>query len=423
MPGIDRRSLALAGVVAALTLISFLLRVPCLAPDASGLALAVPGCHGDLEEMWLNRGLAAGNLPYLQPFVHPQTGQLVTVEYPVLTGLLMWLLSRVGTFAGFLALSTLVMGVAAVGVTLILYRWTRRRAWLWAAAPALVHYLAYNYDALPALAVVVALGLVLGRDPTTVRGLRYLGAAAILGIGGGLKLYPLVFLLPLALWLLFGRPGAGQLPLRARLGRALAAGTVGTAVFVAVNLPILLANPQGWWLPFSFQASRPIDASTLSIWFFASSFWPSVGQAQWMLAAGVATAAGIAVAAAAGWLIGRRQGGYPLLGTCISVLAAYLLFNKVFSPQYILWLLPLLVLVGLRARLVVVYLVIDVVMFWALGVEGWTLQYDLRDTTNALVALVLSAAVVRMAYVFRVAIVSASLPDPVVDATSAGQPV
>jgi uncharacterized membrane protein len=352
--------------------------------------------------MWESRGLAAGNVPYLQPFIDPDTGQLVTVEYPVLTGMLMWLVSRAGSLPAFIALSTVLMGIAAMAIALILNRWAGRRAWLWAAAPALVHYLTYNYDALPALTVVAALALLLAHDPVGVGRSRYLGAAAILGIGGGLKLYPLLFVLPLALWLLFGRPGAVQPELRVRLGRALAAVGVAVGVFVAVNLPFAIANPQGWWLPFTFQAGRPIDATTLSIWYFAGAAWPSVSQAQWVLLSSAATAVGIAAAAGAGWLVGQRRGAYPLLGTCITVLIAYLLLNKVFSPQYILWLLPLLVLVRLPARLVVPYLAIDVVMIWTLGFILYTRESGMIDAMTTLVSVLLLTVALRIGYLVGV---------------------
>ncbi|HSK33438.1 MAG TPA: hypothetical protein VK903_08140 [Propionicimonas sp.] len=400
---IDRRQLGLLAVVGILTGLSLLLRVPCFAWEPTGLALAVPGCHGDLAIMWESRGLAAGNIPYLQPFVDPLTGQLVTVEYPVLTGMLMWLVSRAGSLPAFVAWSAVLMGTAAMAIALILGRLSGRRAWLWAAAPALVHYLAYGYDALAVLTVVAALAMVVGDDAVGVRARSYLGAAAVLGIGGGLKFYPLLFVLPLALWLLFGRPGPLQPELRLRLGRALAVIGVTTGVFVAVNLPFALTNPQGWWLPFSFQAGRPIDVTTLSIWYFAGTFWPAVSQSQWMLLSTVATAVGIGAAAGAGWLVGQRRGAYPLLGSCVTVLIAYVLLNKVFSPQFILWLLPLLVLVRLPARLIVFYLALDVAMFWALGFTPYLRERGLVDAMPTAVGVLLLTVLLRAGLLVRVA--------------------
>ncbi|CAL8968714.1 hypothetical protein PROP_00358 [Propionicimonas sp. T2.31MG-18] len=45
---------------------------------------------------------SAGWCP-LQPFLGPATGRLVTVEYPVLTRMLMWVFSLPGSFEVFVA--------------------------------------------------------------------------------------------------------------------------------------------------------------------------------------------------------------------------------------------------------------------------------------------------------------------------------
>lgn len=182
---------------------------------------------------------------------------------------------------------------------------------------------------------------------------------------------------------------------------------VASGVFVAVNLTFAVANPQGWWLPFTFQAGRPIDATTLSIWYFAGGAWPAVSQSQWVLLSSVATAIGIAAAAGIGWLIARRQGVYPLVGTCVTVLIAYLLLDKVFSPQYILWLLPLLVLVSLPARLVVPYLAIDVVMIWTLGFILYTRESGIVDAMTILVSVLLLTVALRIGCVVGIAVSSA----------------
>jgi hypothetical protein len=385
----DAQSLALVAVVAVLGLLSFLMRVPCLAPRPTGLALALTGCHGDLQVMWFERGLAAGYVPYLQPYSDPVTGRPVTVEYPVITGVLMWVLSRVGSYPGFVALSTAVMALAAVTVALLLRRWCGRRAWLWAAAPALVHYLSYNYDALPALASLAALGLLRTQEPLSVPRWRVLTAAAVLGIGGALKLYPLLLVLPLVLWLLHGRPGPSQDAVPVRVRRAVAAGAAAAGVFAVVNLPFALGNPQGWWLPFSFQAGRPIDWPTLSVWYLPTQWWPTVGQPVWLALSSAATAAGIAAAATAGWLAARRRGTYPLLSACLTVLTAYVLLNKV--------------LAGVRARYVVGYLVLDVAMFWTLGLHGYADGMKLPQA-DALVVAMLAWMLVRFGYLAWVAV-------------------
>jgi len=387
----------LVAVVALLTAASFALRAPCLGPGPAGWAALVPGCRGDLALMWDERGLAAGLVPYVQPFVDPATGRLVTVEYPVLTGMLMWVLALPGSFAVFVALSTALMGVAAAWIAVILDRLAGPAAWFWAASPVLVHYLSYNYDALPALTTVLALGLLAGRSPVEVGAGRVLGAAAILGFGGALKLYPLLFLLPLALWLLFGRPGPAQLPWRRRVARALGAAGAGAGVFVVINLPVLVANPAGWLLPYTFQATRPIDATTLSVWYVAGQIFPAVPPSAWTAASTLATGLGLLAVGALFWASARRRGSFPLLGSAVAVLAVYLALNKVFSPQYALWVLPLLVLAGFGPRPLVTFQAIDAVLFWSLGatVLATSGRPDLAAAAAAVLAL---AAAARFGY-------------------------
>ena len=214
-----------------------------------------------------------------------------------------------------------------------------------------------NYDAFVSLFAVAALVLLVGRHPDTISRHRIFAAAALLGLGGAAKLYPLLFLLPMMLWILFGNP-------RARL--ALAAQAIGVAIvsFVLVNAPVFAANPAGWLAPYQFQSTRPIGVDTLSIWAVLTEL-----PAAWanLLSAGVTAIALIAVAMWS-WRRGRRLGDYPLLATSLVVLTAYLLANKVYSPQYALWLLPVLVLAEVSISMVITYLVVDTALFWSLQV-------------------------------------------------------
>lgn len=316
-----------------------------------GCAVADGWCPTDLKVMWWERGLAAG----LPPYQTPVPGSM-GLEYPVLTGELMWLLALPSsTLSGFVWLSTIVLGLCAVAITALLYPVAGRHTWLWAAAPSLVWYVSYNYDALVSLFAVAALVLLSGRYPDTIARHRIFAAAGLLGAGGAAKLYPLLFLLPMLLWILFGDP-------RARLGLAAQALGVTLGTFVLINLPVFLANPAGWLAPYLFQASRPIRVDTLSIWVVLSEL-PS----GWVnAAAAVATAIALIAVSVWSWRRGRQLGDYPLLPASLLILIAYLLANKVYSPQYLLWLLPLLVLAGIGASSVIGYLVLDAALFWAL---------------------------------------------------------
>jgi hypothetical protein len=187
--------------------------------------------------------------------------------------------------------------------------------------------------------------------------------------------------------LLFGRPGTGQTPLGTRVRRGAEAAGVAIALLVAVNLPVYLANPEGWLAPLAYQASRVITQDTMSIWYILNT-WVGLPQASLMTLATLATGVGLASVLAIGWRLAHRVGEYPLLGTSLGLLVAYLLLNKVFSQQYTIWVLPLLVFLGFRLWATVAVAVIDVALYgsWHLlvlaSVTGHMTSYRLWRVVN-----------------------------------------
>ena len=82
-----------------------------------------------------------------------------------------------------------------------------------------------------------------------------------------------------------------------------------------------------------------------------------------------------------GWLRYRTDRVYPWLPVCAAMSGRYLLFNKVHSPQFVLWLLPFFVLLRIRAGWILAYFVADA----AIGIGFFRWQYlinsRLPDTT------------------------------------------
>jgi uncharacterized membrane protein len=183
---------------------------------------------------------------------------------------------------------------------------------------------------------------------------RHKLAGVLIGLGTAAKLYPVLLLLPLL-----------ALCLRAgKVRQWWAAAAAAAVAWVVVNAPIALLLPRGWYEFFRNNKTR--GANPESLYNIAAQYtgWggfdgplppnhaPSVLNAFVALAliACVAAIAAIALAAP------RR----PRFGQlAFLVVAAFLLTNKVWSPQYSLWLVPLAVLALPRWKWLVPWMLVD----------------------------------------------------------------
>jgi len=337
-------------------------------------------CYSDIQHLWLGRDVDKHVFPYVSGSITPE-GQLVggVVEYPVLTGLLIWAGAWFAdTDGGFLLASALLMAPFGLLTGWMLGRMARWRALLWAIGPPLVLYAFHNWD-LPVVACAVgAIYVMHGRSPTRPLADRAVVAAVLLGLGFALKLYPGAFLLPLTLYVLAqSRPGA--LDWRGALRVLLAA----AATVVLVNLPFAVAGYEGWRASFTFQQLRNVDLTTNSIWYWG--FRPESDPENLDFQRGIGVASPLlvllafVVAAAVGWWRFRREGSYPWIAVSAATLCGFMLLHKVHSPQYTLWLLPFLVLLAVPWRWIGAYLVADAVM--GIGIFRWF--YALKNGVGA----------------------------------------
>lgn len=355
-------------------LLGYANKARCAGPefDASGRTLDFGTrqnrdvCYSDIQYLWIGRSIDTHVFPYVEGGI-TEDGRLTggAVEYPVLSGVLIWL-GALGahTDAGFLLGSALLLAPFGLLTGWMLGRLARWRALLWALGPPLVLYAFHNWD-LPAVAAAVAAVLVMHtrRDSTL--------AALLLGLGCALKLYPGAFLLPLALYVLSRGPDGAVRGRGLDWLSALRVLGVGLGTVVLVNLPFALAGYAGWRASFTFQENRAVDVSTNSIWFWGlrplldgADFGPLVDVLSPVL-----VLVSFAVAAAVGWRIHRRGAEYPWIGVSAAMLCGFLLLHKVHSPQYTLWLLPFFVLLRVRWGWIAGYLAADLLM--GIGIFRW----------------------------------------------------
>lgn len=309
-------------------------------------------CYTDIYPLYYGEGLSAGKVPYIDhPVGHP-------VEYPVLIGGAMqaaaWLVRNVSpAIRGreFFDITVLLLAVCAVAGVLATARAAgpdrRAQALMVALSPALILSAFINWD-------LIALALMaLGIAAWAAR--RGVWAGIFLGLAVAAKFYPLVIFGPLLLLCL----RAGQLR---EFAKTLATAAV---AWLAVDLPVMIAAPSGWAYFFAFSKDRPADWG--SVWYLFEHFnVPVLGSVRLsavnQMSAAFFVAACVAIAVLA--LAAPRRPRLPQL--CFLVLAAFLITNKVWSPQYIAWLLPLAVLARPRLWPYLLWQLAEVAYFFAI---------------------------------------------------------
>ena len=159
-------------------------------------------------------------------------------------------------------------------------------------------------------------------------------AGIFIGLGTATKLYPVLILG--AVLLLALRTGR----IRALLVTAGAA----AAAWLAVNLPVAAVNPEGWKYFYEFTEDRPAGYS--SPWF---AYNLVAGRLGWLpLQPEAINTLALNLFVLACVLIGVLALTAPrrprLAQLAFLIVAAFILTNKVYSPQFVIWLIPLLAL-------------------------------------------------------------------------------
>lgn len=296
---------------------------------------------GDVPGRFLAWDLHAGAFPYLDR----------VVEYPVVIGYLSYALSvATGSATAFFLASSVIAAVLAFAMTSLLRVPAGPRLWRWVVGPPLVLFAFHNWDLLamtPALLAVYAY---------SVRADRTAGAA--LAFGAWTKVFPGLLLVPLAVmrWTEGDRRGALRL-----IGWT-------ALVTVVLNAPIALSDPAGWWVPARFQGARA--ATWGSLWSWAIRLPGVAGfvdRDPVGLANTLSAAALVAAILTITVLAVRRHLGPVAVAAAVT--AAFLLTNKVYSPNYDLWIVPFFVLLPLTRRHWWTFCAADVAVF--VLVYGW----------------------------------------------------
>jgi uncharacterized membrane protein len=378
------------GVCLVTLLVGYALKAQCLGPwDGRQFSHL---CYNDIQPLYYAR-LVATTFPYIHGTL--QNGELHhgAIEYPVLTGVFMYASAHLGSVMPFLRRtdassgneylyeSALLLAPFGLLIAVLLAAMVRQRALLWAGAPALALYAFHNWDLLVVAAAVAGFWCWHRQ--------RAGWAAFWFGIGTALKLYPLIFLGPLILERLVARDlkGAGKVFV------------VGVGPPLLLNLPFVWINSSGWFATYAFHATRWADYNSIWAWFvgarFAGVTMPTFGVDTLNKVTAVLTGVFMMAALALGWLRARKEGPYPMVQVSAAMLAAFLLWNKVHSPQYALWILPFFALLDVSVWWWIAYAVADLSVY--VGIFRWFydfvyLRMDVTWAKHLLIAGVWSRA-------------------------------
>ncbi|GAY19285.1 hypothetical protein MSZK_60110 [Mycobacterium sp. shizuoka-1] len=337
-------------------------------------------CYSDTVPLYGAELLSQGRFPYKSSWIEtdssgrPQTRYdgrpaIRYMEYPVLTGVYQYVsmalaktYTTVAKMVSLPVIAEVVMffNIAAFGLALawLTTVWASswlagRRVWdaaLVAASPVLVFQIFTNFDA---LATALAIGGLLAwarRRPVL--------AGILIGLGVAAKLYPALLLLPLVV-----------LAIRSdRMPEAAKTVVAAVGAWFVVNLPVLALFPRGWSEFFRLNSRRGDDMDSLYNVVKSFTGWDGFDanlgfwEPPTILNTVVAVLFLLCCAAIAYIALTAPQRPRVAQLAFLTV-AAFLLVNKVWSPQFSLWLVPLAVLALPHRRILLAWMTIDMLVW------------------------------------------------------------
>jgi uncharacterized membrane protein len=337
--------------------------------DQSGQRPWITACYNDVVPLYGSHHLDTQQLPYKTSWI--DNGQTHYMEYPVVTGYWMWAVSwltkgylavvkAVGLpvsldVAAYFTIGAILLGLLYLVAVACTARMTRRRIWdtaIMCLSPLLIVHAFTNWDLL-AIALAAAAMLAWSRSTVRADGTIPLAmpilAGVLIGVGTAAKLYPALLLGPLLLLALRSGRFAGWV---SATGAAL-------VTWLVINVPVMLLWPAGWQEFFKLNTQRPAEYDSWYAIFTSLSGstvfdTPAGSDSPGFLNALSFVLFGVACVAIAWFTLSvRRRPRFAQL--VFLAVAAFLLTNKVWSPQYSLWLVPLAVLAIPRWRLLLAW--------------------------------------------------------------------
>ena len=263
--------------------------------------------------------------PFSEKILVGETKIQHPVEYPALTGLIMWLLSFLvspsdtAVFDYYRITASFQIGLLAASAYLIYKLVGKKYAFYFILAPAVLYSLNRNWDIWAIAAMLLAIYLFEKK--------KFQLSAILLAVSIATKFFPIVLVLPILIIFLRNK----QLKLFIRYALTTA------AAWAVINLPFILINYEGWAYFYKFSAERGLGSA--SFFEITSIVVPSITFSSIhfyilnILALAVVTIYFV-----------KLKSVPTLAATSFFVMFGFILFNKQYSMQYVIWLSALAVL-------------------------------------------------------------------------------
>jgi len=276
----------------------------------------IHACYSDFPALFGERGLITNAWPY--------SSATNAVEYPPVTGLIMWATSFLvgdgeNKFRNYFDINALLIAILFIATVVFLKKLKPQLWYLLPIAPAVVASLYINWDI---WAVISALAAIYYFDVG-----KYNKSAISLGLSIATKFFPIVLLLPIAL--IFFR--------KSKIKELIRYIAITFATWLLINLPFIITTPAGWFRFFKLNSERAADWG--SIWHALEIFGLKINHLNLI---SIITFAVIALAFTL-FVYGIPE--IPKLASiAFFIVAIFVTASKVYSPQYVLWLTPLAIL-------------------------------------------------------------------------------
>lgn len=299
------RSVALGVFILALlsATFSYLKFARCVESGWISPAVYQLGCYTDITALYEARQFSVDSFPY--------SSGVNSLEYPILSGIGIWLISLItkdgpeGLYQFFI-LNIIALSIFYSYLIHLIAKIERKSALIYALSPAVISALFINWDIWAITPMIASLYFLSDN--------RYRLAGALLSIGIFLKFFPVIFIIPILLFI-WRRPSASTQFLQG-LG----------ASAVIINVPFMLLDLNGWAKFYIFNYQRGVDFG--SLWYVISLKGSWISALNW-----IATPLVLVLL-----LLIYFRFRDNLLGSIFLASVIFFTLNKVYSPQYVLWL-------------------------------------------------------------------------------------